>query len=119
MRTILFISMFFFSIAIKTFGQIEGVVTDKKKIAIVNAIIIVSDTMSRAIDTVISDKRGGYAFKDLKPGKYNIEAKAVGFQPGIQKNILITLPPEGTDEGDDTYYAVRVDIILIPLKPQQ
>ncbi len=46
------------------------------------------------------------------------KAKAAEFQPRIQMNILITLPPAGTDEGDDTYYAVRVDMILIPLKAQ-
>ena len=45
------------------FCQIEGVVIDKKRIAISNATIIVTDSTGKAIDTVKSDKRGGYVFK--------------------------------------------------------
>ena len=98
------------------FCQIEGVVIDKKRIAISNATIIVTDSTGKAIDTVKSDKRGGYVFKDLKNGKYNVEARAAGFLASVYKNIEVTDPPEGTDEEDDTYYAIRVDIILTPVK---
>jgi hypothetical protein len=101
------------------YGQIEGIVIDKKKTAIINAVIIVSDTTGKSIDTVTSDKRGGYFFEDLKPGKYNLEAKASGFQKAIYKNIVIITPPGGTDPNDDTYYAIRLDIILSPLKDQK
>jgi hypothetical protein len=116
MSKILFISLLAFLINAKVLGQVEGIVIDGKKIAIQNAIIIVTDTTGKAIDTVKSDKRGGYAFKGLKPGKYNIETKATGFLKAIYKNIEITAATEGTDEGDDTYYAIRLDIILTPDK---
>lgn len=100
----------------KVFGQIEGIVTDKKKLAIADATIIASDTTGKGIDTVTSDKRGAYTFKSLNPGKYNVEAKASGFQAFISKSIIVTTPPEGTDESDDTYYAIRLDIVLTPTK---
>jgi hypothetical protein len=100
-------------------GQIEGVVIDKKRVAIPNVMIIVTDSTAKAIDTVKSDKRGGYFFKGLKPGKYNVAATASGFQMVIYKNIVTITAPEGTDQGNDTYYAVRVDIVLIPMKPQK
>lgn len=100
----------------KAFSQIEGAVIDKKRSAIVNAVIVLSDTTGKAIDTVFSDKRGGYIFKGLKPGIYIVEAKASNFQPAIHRNIIITTPPEESNEGDDTYYAIRLDIILIPVK---
>jgi hypothetical protein len=99
-----------------SFAQIEGLVADKTKLGISNAVIIATDSTGKAIDTVKSDKRGGYAFKGLKPGKYNIEAKAPGFLLASYKNIVVTIAPEGTDDSDDTYYAVRVDITLAPVK---
>lgn len=101
------------------FGQIEGVILDQKKIAVFNAIVVATDSATPKKDTVKSDKRGGYSFKGLKPGKYNVEAKAIGFQTMIYKNIIITTPPPGTDEGDDTYWAIRLDIILTPIKDQK
>jgi len=116
MAKILFIIIILLSIINKAFSQIEGAVIDKKRIAIVNAVIVLSDTTGKPIDTVLSDNRGGYFFKGLKPGKYVIEAKASNFQSAIYKNVVITSPPEESNEGDDTYYAIRLDIILTPLK---
>ncbi|MEP6617515.1 MAG: carboxypeptidase-like regulatory domain-containing protein [Ginsengibacter sp.] len=116
MLRLIFLSGTMLLIGFNSFGQIEGVVIDQKKIAILDAIIIVTDTTGKAIDTVKSDKRGAYAFKSLKPGKYNVEAKMAGFLPAIYKNIEITTAPEGTDEHDDTYYAIRLDIKLILAK---
>ena len=98
------------------FSQIEGMVADQKNTGIANVIIIAIDSTSKVIDTVRSDKRGGYAFKKLQPGKYSIEAKATGFQTAVYKNIQVGIPSEGMDAGDDTYYAIRLDIILMPAK---
>jgi hypothetical protein len=116
MSKISFIALIAFLINTKVLSQIEGIVIDKTKLAINNATVIVNDTTGKAIDTVKSDKRGGYVFKGLKPGKYNVEAKAPGFQTAIFKSIIVSTPPEGTDESDDTYYAIRLDITLTPIK---
>jgi len=104
-------------ISFNSFGQIEGVVINKKKIAIANVVIIATDITGRTIDTARSNQKGGYAFSGLKPGKYYVQAKMEGFLPSVYNNIEITTAPEGTDEHDDTYYAVRLDITLTPAKP--
>ena len=81
--------------------------------------MIVSDSTGKFIDSTRSDDRGGYAFKGLKPGTYIVAAKAQGFISSTNENIKVTTPPEGTDEDDDTYYAIRLDIILSPVKTQK
>jgi hypothetical protein len=68
MKKKLFIAVFLLSITAKMFGQVEGIVIDKKKIAITNVVIAIRDTTGKSIDTVLSDKRGSYALKGLKPG---------------------------------------------------
>jgi hypothetical protein len=67
MKKILSINGLLFLIASNVYSQIEGIVTDKQKIAITNAEIIVSDTTGKVYDTTNTDKRGGYFFKGLKP----------------------------------------------------
>jgi hypothetical protein len=116
MRKIVFTYGLLFLFVYNVYGQIEGVVIDKKKFVIPNAIIIAMDSTGRAIDTVRSGERGGYAFKGLKPGKYNVEAMATGYLHTIYKNIEVSNPSEEADEGDDTYYAIRLDIVLNPGK---
>jgi hypothetical protein len=37
----------------------------------------------------------------------------------VYKNIIVTMPPPGTDEGDDTYWATTLGIILTPIKDQK
>jgi hypothetical protein len=110
----IFLSAIALIVGFNSFGQIEGVVTNKQKAAITNAVIMVTEINSKKVDSVRSDQEGGYAFKGLKPGKYNVEARAEGFSSAAYKNIEVETAPEGSDEHDDTYYAVRVDIIMLP-----
>ena len=119
MKKFLFIAIIQLLFSYKVICQIEGIVIDRKKTPLVNALIIVTDTTGKVIDSVKSDKRGVYAFNGLKPGKYNVEAKTSGFQSNTYKSIVVSIPPEGTDEGDDTYYAIRLDIILTQLKDKK
>ena len=94
------------------FSQIEGSVSDKNKTAIKDVVIFVTDSSGKIIDSVGSDDRGGYFFTGLNPGLYNLNTKSKDFDPASYKNIRVTVAPEGTNEDDDTYYAIRVDIIL-------
>lgn len=102
---------------INSFAQIQGGVFDQKKEGIPNAIIIATDSARNFIDTVRSDKRGFYAFKGLKPGKYKIEAKAPGFMTAVFENIQANQedPDEGIDR-DDISSATRLEIVLKPAK---
>ncbi|HET6766640.1 MAG TPA: carboxypeptidase-like regulatory domain-containing protein [Chitinophagaceae bacterium] len=106
-------------IMLKGSAQIEGSVVGKNKVAIQNAAIIISDSLGKIIDSVASDHRGGYSFTGLKPGLYNITTKVKGYEPSSYKNIRVTIAPEGTDENDDTYYAIRIDLVLMLTKPQK
>ena len=102
---------------INSFAQIQGGVFDQKKEGIPNAIIIATDSARNFIDTVRSDKRGFYAFKGLKPGKYKIEAKAPGCMTAVFENIQANQedPDEGIDR-DDISSATRLEIVLKPAK---
>ncbi|NOT51858.1 MAG: carboxypeptidase regulatory-like domain-containing protein [Chitinophagaceae bacterium] len=97
--------------ALKAFCQLEGDVLDQTNKAITNAIVIATDSTGKVVDTVKTDQRGFYFFKKLKQGKYKIEGKAPGFQPAIY-TIRIEETPKDANDGDDTYYAETLDIIL-------
>jgi hypothetical protein len=111
---ILFVTILFF--AMKTFAQIEGDIVDEKDEGVPNAIIIASDSTGKVIDTVKSDKRGYYEFKGLRSGKYIIKAKVPGFVSAVYQNIEVSAAPTRANDGDDTYYAIRLDISLIRVK---
>lgn len=101
--------------AVSSFAQIQGGVFDQKGQGIPNVIIIATDSVRNVIDTVRSDKRGFYAFKGLKPGKYKIEAKAAGFLPRVYENVQAN--EEDPDEGierDDVSSATRLEVVLKP-----
>lgn len=92
-------------------GQVEGDVTDQQNKIVPNAIIIATDTVRKSVDTVKTDERGFYLFKNLKPGIHKIEARAPGFLPTIQF-FKVNAAPEGANDTDDTYFAETLDIIL-------
>jgi len=101
--------------AVSGFAQIQGGVFDQKKQGIPNANVMATDTTGKVIDTVKSDKRGFYIFKGLRPGKYKIEAKALGFLTAVFENIQAN--KEDPDEGigrDDISSATRLEIVLKP-----
>jgi hypothetical protein len=115
--TLLILSMLVFSISL--LAQIEGDVTDQNNKGIANAVITATDYTGKLIDTAVTDKRGFYFFKTLKSGKYNIEAKAAGYISLVFKNVEVEKESNMTSEWDDTYYAVRLDIILKLTKSQK
>lgn len=119
MIKLLLLPIFLFITSAKCFSQIEGLISGKNKVGIQNVLVITSDSTGKVIDTTRSDSLGGYAFIGLRPGKYNVEARASGFQIGTYRNIIVAIPPEGSDENSDTYYAIRLDIILKPGKDQK
>jgi hypothetical protein len=97
-------------------AQVEGEVVGPNGIGIAKAILTATDSTGRLIDTTMTDKRGFYCFKTLKPGQYSIEARAEGFIPDLLKNIVVKKEFNRTNERDDTYYAIRLDITLTPSK---
>lgn len=98
-------------------SQIQGGVFNEKKEGIPNALLIAKDTVGNIVDSVRSDKRGFYAFKILKKGKYNIEVNASGFNSKIFKNIeVLNEEPEEQIGRNDISGATRLEIFLSPSK---
>lgn len=115
MRTILF---FVIMQLISNFviAQIQGDIVDQNNKGLPSAIIIATDSLRNFTDTVKSDSRGFYSFTSLKPGKYKIQVKAIGFKPLILQNILVRDGETGIIGGEDLYNGQRLDISLAPLK---
>jgi Carboxypeptidase regulatory-like domain len=100
----------------KSFSQIEGDVRSNDNKRISKAIIIAMDTTMNVIDSVISVENGFYSFKNLKPGKYFIEAKALGFERRLYKNVIARENLVDPAEGKDLSNATRLQIVLVPIK---
>ncbi|HET9744433.1 MAG TPA: carboxypeptidase-like regulatory domain-containing protein [Chitinophagaceae bacterium] len=98
------------------FSQIEGDVRSTNNDRIPKAIIIALDTLGNGIDSVITDNKGFYSFINLKPGKYLIEAKAVGYQNRLYKNIVANERIVKRKADNDVSNATRLQIVLVPAK---
>lgn len=101
----------------KAASQIQGDVVDNNDKGVPKAIIIATDSVRNTADTVMSDERGFYHFKGLKPGKYRIEAKAAGFRTAVFQAIEVKDGDTGVVEGEEDFYrGQRLDITLTPAK---
>jgi hypothetical protein len=103
-------------LCIKCFSQIEGDVRSNDNKRISKAVIIAMDTTKNVIDSAISVENGFYSFKNLKPGKYLIEAKSRGFENRLYKNVIVRENTLGPEEGKDRSNATRLQIVLFPAK---
>lgn len=99
-----------------SFAQVEGDVKDKNNLRIQNGIVSATDTTGLLIDTAMTDNRGFYFFKNLKPGKYYIEAKAEGYATAVIKNVVVKKELNRANEWDDSYYSVRINIVMTASK---
>ena len=99
-------------------GQIEGDVRDKANNRISKAVIIAIDSARNFADSVTSNETGFYSFTNLEPGKYLIEAKALGFMPRQYKNVEARARVNNPEAGNDISNATRLQIILTPVKKQ-
>lgn len=115
MKAIIIFLVAILSISLNSFAQIQGDIVDPNEKGVPNAIIIAIDSVRNTADTVKSDHRGFYEFKNLKPGKYKIEVKASGFKLTINENIVVKEGDVGVFE-IDLYRGQRLDIILTPAK---
>ncbi len=117
MKTIIIFLVASLSISFKSFAQIQGDIVDPKEKGISNAIIIAIDSVRNTADTVKTDHRGFYEFKNLRPGKYKIQVKANGFKLTTIENIIVREGDVGAVSGEpDLYSGQRLDITLTPLK---
>ena len=115
MKVILFVTMMLLT-ASGVFAQIQGDVTDQNVKGIQKAMILATHLNTKLSDTVTTDTRGFYSFKNLKPGKYRIEVKATRFVTAIFETIEVKEGETGDAEDDDLYKGQRLDVMMKPSK---
>src|SRR5215475_5091453 len=69
-------------------GMLRGQVTDPSGAAVLGATILLTTPNGASMDTT-TNKEGGYEFKDLPPGNYQIKAVAEGFELFTQGRVAI------------------------------
>src|SRR5215475_996394 len=69
-------------------GMLRGQVTDPSGAAVLGATILLTTPSGASMDTT-TNKEGGYEFKDLPPGNYQIKAVAEGFELFTQGRVAI------------------------------
>ena len=106
-------------LSVNALSQIEGDVRSKENKRISKAIVIAMDTTNNIIDSVVTAEDGFYSFTNLKPGKYIIEAKAMGFENRLYKNVIARERLLNPAAGNDRSNATRLQIVLFPAKPKQ
>ncbi len=107
------IPVLFILATLKVYAQVEGTVRDPNEKGLPGILVIALDSASKRSDTVQTDRRGFYFFTTLKPGIYRIEVSVAGFDPAVYKRVIVKPTPANADAGDDTYYALRRDFILV------
>jgi len=80
-----------FSLALSpSTGDLAGIVTDMKGLALSGAVVSIIDSQSREVKkTVIADDNGQYNFTALSPGFYDLRVECPGFQTLTSKNVEI------------------------------
>src|SRR3954462_7484068 len=71
-------------------GEIRGRITEtggKEGIPFANVAAMMNGAQVQA---TVTDFDGNYSLKPLNPGKYDVKATTVGFQPAITGNVLVS-----------------------------
>ncbi len=95
--------LFLISLSIPLFaqdanGRISGNITDTSGLSIPNVQITITNQATKLIWKAASDPKGFYVVTNLPVGTYNVESKAEGFRPAIQKGY--ELPDSGRITAD-------------------
>jgi hypothetical protein len=82
-------------------GSVAGTIFDPSGSAVPGVSLVLKNASTGVELRRISEPSGGYAFRNLVPGSYELGAEISGFQPFVRKGIVVAL------NGD-----VRLDITL-------
>jgi Carboxypeptidase regulatory-like domain/TonB dependent receptor-like, beta-barrel len=69
-------------------GSIKGTITDQLGGLVVEATIVATDSRGTA-RTATTNANGGYEFRSLAPGKYDLRITAIGFNTLEEKNVQV------------------------------
>ena len=68
-------------------SSITGTITDATQSPIVNSKVKVINTDSGISTSIATNETGGYRVNSILPGKYRVEASAVGFDTAVRRDI--------------------------------
>ncbi|MFZ0733487.1 MAG: carboxypeptidase regulatory-like domain-containing protein [Candidatus Sulfotelmatobacter sp.] len=80
----------------ETTSAIVGQVSDRSDAALPGAIVTITNQETGATRTATTDDAGRFDFPQLKPGNYSVSAKAAGFEPQRNDNVLSGLGQKQT-----------------------
>ncbi len=70
-------------------GRVAGVVKDPDQAVVVRAAVALTNQVTHARSTTVTDARGAYVFPALEPGRYAVEAHAPGFAPSRSPELEV------------------------------
>ena len=70
-------------------GQITGVVKDPTQAVVPGSQVTITNQLTSATSTVLTNGQGGYTFPSVVPGTYFVKAEFKGFQAGISPALKV------------------------------
>lgn len=91
-----FLVLFLVTLSVRSFGQdttatLSGTVTDQSGAAVPGAKLTLTNQATGFQQSFNSDETGGFTFRNLTPGKYDLSTSATGFKGVTQKGIELTI----------------------------
>jgi hypothetical protein len=72
-------------------SSLSGTVTDTSGAVMANVNLTLTSLERQSVAKAVSSTAGLYTFPNLEPGNYELEARASGFRPFIQKGISLSI----------------------------
>jgi hypothetical protein len=93
-----------------TTGKLTGKITDaatKEPLPFVNVLILGTNYGAA------TDIDGNYVILNIPPGKYNIKAQSVGYQPVISSDVTVNIDLTTTTDFELSASAVELEAIVV------
>jgi hypothetical protein len=77
-------------------AQIRGTVADQTGAVLQNAKLTITNDGTGIATSASTDSNGQYVLNGLRPATYTIKAEANGFQPAVQKNVVLAVSQQAS-----------------------
>jgi hypothetical protein len=77
-------------------AQVRGTVADQTGAVVQNAKLTMTNDGTGISTSATTDSNGQYVFNGLRPATYAVRVEATGFQPRIQKNVVLAVAQQAT-----------------------
>lgn len=90
-----------YTFAQSTFGAVVGVVTDPDKLVVAGVNVTLTGLDDKSVHETVSEANGAFQFLNMKPGRYELTARASGFAPFRMTSVQL-----------DARQSLRLDVAL-------